>query len=210
MSDLSKFRVGAEPTSKKPRKVWQPPTIGDLAQGLVLAVDQSLGALGWVWLLNDDGGLSVLAKGTVRIKPDDFPVGHEGTLLRGLEVYRQFGEQMSDARTPVLPWQQTVFVHETPPVGGRMARPESSLVSAMAVRIYVANEIGRPMTMVANQHSKSVLVGNANATKKVWHTGLGYFTIGGTMPTNEGERDALCLAVTYFYDQYRSTCRRWT
>jgi hypothetical protein len=58
-----------------------------------------------------------------------------------------------------------------------------------------------PRVIVANQHSKSVLVGNGNATKKQWHEGLRPYAIH--LP-NEATRDAGCLGLTYLIDQERA------
>lgn len=209
MSDarLAQFRADATPAkpTKASRAAWVAPTIADLANGSVMAFDQSLSALGWIFLNHEGDTLEVLAKGSVRTEPADFPTSHQGTLERGLAVYDALGEQWEafEPRFPGWPWAH--FVHEYPPVGGRMARPESSLVSAMVVRIFISRDIGMPMTMVSNQHSKSVLVNNGNATKREWHRGLEGFPLTGALPTNEGERDALCLGLTHLLDLRRAS-----
>lgn len=199
--DLRRFRADAQPSKKR---VWEPPTVEDFARGSVLAVDQSLAALGWVWLVHYINGLEVLDKGSVRTKPEDFPKSHEGTLQRALVVHQQWGDQVYTAMDRYPVWgDNTVFVHETPPVGSRMARPESSLLSALAVRLALQGLDLPAAIMVSNQHSKAVLVGNANAEKKTWHTALDRYSFAGAMPSNEGERDALCLALTYLWDVER-------
>jgi len=195
MSRLGQFRIDGE--SKPARQPWTPPEIGAFADGvLVLAVDQSLSALGWVLMRRWEDRFLVIDKGSVRTKPEDYPQGHEGTLQRGVQVYYDFDRQVGAMEAYGVP----VLVHETPPVGGRMSRPESSLVSATAIRLWAWHRKW-PVTMVANQHSKKVLVNNANATKTEWHQALKRYWFDGTMPTNEGERDALCLALTYLYDR---------
>lgn len=189
---LSDFRVGA-----KPVQPWAPPGTDQMAYGGVLAVDQSLSALGWVWLQHTPETLCVVSKGSVRTNPGDFPKGHEGNLQRAVAVYEEFRTQIFAQAGRM---HEISVVHEAPPVGSHMSRPESSLISATVIRIWAYDQ-GLPLVMVANQHSKSILVHNANATKKEWHTALDRLLISGHKVSNEGERDALCLALTYLIDQ---------
>ena len=180
---------------------WVPPTRADLAYGHVLAVDQSLSALGWAQVTSDADGVRVVATGSVVHKPEDFPRGHEGTLAKGMALSRALREVWGGLDDPP---EGLAFVHETPPVGSRMARPESSLVSAMVVRLVVDELFHDVVFTVANQHSKTVMTGSPKATKREWHAGIPHFDLGpGAKPRNEGERDAVCLAITWFYDLYQ-------
>lgn len=184
---LSDFRVGAEPA--KPKPTGLPP----IAHGLVLAFDQSVGATGWAVMRSGQSGVLVDAVGSIRTDPNDYPLGHEGTLQRAVYVHDEMAKVFASTSAEHC-------VHETPPVGGKMARPESSLLGGLAVRI-LANRFGLALVMVQNQHSKSVICGNGNATKPQWHAGLTKFDLQGVKPTNEGQRDAVCLALTFFIDR---------
>ncbi len=84
-----------------------------------------------------------------------------------------------------------------------MVRPESSLLAALGCRLALAPQGLYDMRweMVQNQHSKTVLTGKRDATKKEWHAALGYYPIAGIeLASNEGQRDAACLALTYLID----------
>lgn len=187
LTDLSRFRLGATPTPP-----WATPVF--FASGHVLAFDQSLSATGWVRLWSSpDSGLRVLAAGSVLLHAKDFPAGSEGSLRKAVDLHGRMAGVCKDWL-----WPETVLVHEAPPAGGAMSRPESSLMAALSLRLAA----GREPVVVQNQHSKKVLVNNANATKKQWHTALDAISIEGrNLVRNEGERDALCLALTYLYDE---------
>lgn len=189
---LTRFREGD--TKKAPAGPFVPPTV--LATEWVLAFDQSVMATGWALLgAHRDGHLQIVSAGSFLLPAENYPSGHEGTLRRGMEVARRAEAVIVQQQA----WFPTI-VHEAPPVGGRMARPESSLVAALAVRI-AAERRGLSVAVVQNQHSKKVLTGSANAEKKVWHQALGHYSIlGKDLLTNEGRRDAACLALTYLID----------
>lgn len=189
---LSDFRIGGPAPVTEDEVAFEGPLT--FKDGEVFVFDQSIAATGWVHLAHGPGGLDVIACGSLPIPPDGYPKGHAGTLLRadrlGLEVDGLL------RRVPV-----TTVVHETPPVAtGRMSRPESSLVSATVIR-QVAQRHGHPVMMVSNQHSKKVLVRNGNATKPQWHKALDRLTWTGPKPTNEGQRDAMCLGLTYLLEK---------
>jgi len=167
----------------------------------VLCFDQSLAALGWVWLQSTAQGLRVLALGSITTNPKDWPTGHEGTLQRAVHVATEIRQVVQGALGPeTLLGNLDAIAHETPPVASHMSRPESSLLAALGVRL-LAETFALPVVMIANQHSKSVLTGHPNTDKKGWHLALSGYDIAGPVPKNEGQRDAACLAVTYFLDR---------
>lgn len=190
MKGLERFAVG--PLVPEEDVAFEgPPTF---QTGEVVAFDQSIANTGWIHLRSDAQGLQVLACGSLAVPPEGYPKGHAGTLLRADHL-----AWLADGILRRLP--VTNVVHETPPIAtGRMSRPESSLVSAAVIR-QVAQRHGHPVTMVSNQHSKKVLVGNGNATKHQWHEVLQRVTLLGSKPTNEGQRDAACLALTYLIEK---------
>ena len=189
---LARFREG----ETRPRQsLWEPPS--RFADDTVLVFDQSLSATGWVVLEGDQNVLTVLTAGSIRLRAADFPGGHEGTLLKAMAVADQV-DSVVDRLARVV----SHVVHEEPPLAvGRMTRPESSLLAALCVRL-AAERARLRVSTVQNQHSKKVLTGaSREVTKKQWHAGLDRLTIvGRDKATNEGERDALCLGVTYLAD----------
>ena len=78
-----------------------------------------------------------------------------------------------------------------------MARPESSLVSATALRI-AANEMSVGIRMVGAQRAKKVITGNGNAKKPEVRARLLELVPGldKLKPLNEGVIDAVALAYT--------------
>lgn len=187
---LSDFRADAAPPAAP--KTDSPDLVFN--DGTVLSIDQSVTATGWVLLRHDEDGLHCQAKGSVLLPADGYPKGHEGMLLRADVLAEQLDVVMRGI--PVTP-----VVHELPPrtTGARMSRPESSLMGAVVVRT-LARDHGHPVTMVDNRHSKKVLVGNSNVDKPGWHKVLERITWDGERPTNEGQRDAFCLGLTYLIE----------
>jgi Holliday junction resolvasome RuvABC endonuclease subunit len=188
-------RIGepAIPKSRKKKADWMPLTPIDLRSGTVLALDQSLGAAGFVLVTSTPSFFTVHLAGT--LATDETTVrGHEQSLLRGVEIY----QSMTRLVTMACEWSdRVVFLHETPPVGGTMARPESSLLSALAFRIALSQRNLVPM-MVGAQSAKRLICGNANATKREAHAKLAEYAPwinGYDLVTNEGRRDALMLAL---------------
>lgn len=196
-SDLSRFRIDTKP------KPTPPPIRPGLADGYVMAIDQSLSATGWVVLQVENGAAYVASANSLFLPLEPkgglpaLPKGHEGNLRRAVAIHQHLTQAMAL-------WKKEreglVVVHEHPPLGGRMMRPESSLLAAGAVRIAAA-EHGLPVVMVDNQHSKALLAGARNVTKSEWHKGLILFAIQGVHASNEGQRDALCLGITHCIDK---------
>lgn len=165
--------------------------------GSVIAFDQSIANTGWVYLVSDHKGVTVIGCGSLAVPPAGYPKGHEGTLLRADHLGFLVDDVFRSRMAPEM------VVHETPPIAtGKMSRPESSLVAAAVIR-QVAQRHDYKISMVSNQHSKKVLVGNGNADKKQWHKALDRLPWShlGQKPTNEGQRDALCLGLTYLLEK---------
>lgn len=191
-ADLSRFRVGGNPGPLSPPPEKEPVVF---KHGTVLAFDQSIANTGWVLLESDKEGIWVRDCGSLAVPPEGYPKGHAGTLLRA--------DHLAVLAGPVLRIPVTTVVHETPPVAtGKMSRPESSLVSAAVIRQAALRE-GHTVVMVSNQHSKKVIAGNGNADKKAWHAAMEQMPWHhfGTKPTNEGQRDAMCLGLTWLIEK---------
>lgn len=175
-------------------KEWAPPTLESFGFGDVLSFDQSLTAAGWVRLASYAEGLGVIASGVEKGGMDHLR-GHEQNLSRGVVLYDRFGEVVQNNTTA-----STLIVHETPPVGGgKMARPEASLLAALALRIAVFDE-GLDVEMLGAQPAKKMICGNANADKKTAHAALALHLAPLILGydehiTNEAKRDALLIAL---------------
>lgn len=187
---------GSDRTKRAP--AWRPLQVGDLTPGAeVLAFDQSLRSTGWVmaYLPESGANVNVLRAGTLRTVPGA-ERGPQQNLGSAIEMYDQVDRVL--ARCLRL---DTVVVYETPPVGGKMARPESSLLSALAILLALRNRApNRWATMVSAQKAKRLICGNANADKQVAHKALfdhcAPWITYYELVTNEHTRDALMLALT--------------
>ena len=162
--------------------------------GTVLAFDQSLNATGYVLLRCDRGHLCIEQASQIPM-PEISAKGHEANLLKGVALWQRMCAVLT-ATASGYPGAE--IAHETPPVGGRMARPESSLLSALSLRIAAAT-FGWEVTMVGAQKAKRWIAGNANADKKTAHAALAQHF--GDLPgyeyiTNEAKCDALMIALT--------------
>lgn len=183
--DLSKFRVDAEPTEEV---VFEEPERYRF-QGTVVAFDQSLSSTGWA-KVKIIGGQAVVRE-VGNIKTSAVAKGHEDNLQRAMLVHRQVLQVMAMAKEG-----DTLVVHETPPVGGRMSRPESSLLAALGIRL-AAQSLGMPLHMVGAQRAKKLLTGNSNADKKEVRATIDrVFPIVATLkPRNDDTYDAIALAL---------------
>jgi hypothetical protein len=195
MSDLSRFRIG-EPDGSPMRPL---PVLGIKEKARVLSFDQSLSETGWV-VLDTLGPTfapeppTLAATGMLKAKAD--LRGHQKTLDRALDLYWEVTD-LCKAQRP------TVVVFETPPVGGRMSRPESSLLAAHTIRL--AAIIENPfmiMAMVSRQKAAKRWTGNPNADKKVIRAALEELAKMHDLerpqgPWNEHVVDALSLGLFY-------------
>lgn len=184
------------------RDPWRAPVIEDFAahagKTRILAVDQSLSATGMVWLAVGKKELTVYGAWTFRSEAGADVEGHEENLQRALSLGTQIDWVLWEVHRNVA-----CVVHEGPPVGGgRILRPESSLLAALALRQAATRREVPIAPMVQPQTHKRVVCGNGNATKKEEHAALAQ--LATTLPileyqrvTNEATRDALCVALAH-------------
>lgn len=183
MSDLARFRIDAP--SEAPTIL--PPVPEDELR-TILAFDQSLRNTGWALLV----GVEVVQTGM--LKTTEVSKGHLDSLLRAERMYEDVGDLMAS----LYPRPQ-VIVHEMPPVAlpGRMMRPESSLLAALAIRIAVASIPQVPVVMIGAQQAKRRWTGKGNAKKaevKVAVLALDpHDTVRTMKPMNEHTIDAIAL-----------------
>ena len=151
----------------------------------MLTVDQSLGAAGWAYIEPD---CTVVDTGTVKGVTD--LTGHAGTLDKGTQQYAAFVGLIGV-------YKPGLVVHEMPPISNpkaKMARPESSLVSANALR-NAASHYGVPVTMVGSQKAKHRFTGKRDADKKEVRAALESLDPGlaTRKPMNEHIADGIAL-----------------
>jgi Holliday junction resolvasome RuvABC endonuclease subunit len=180
--DLSKFRVDEE--SNLAIIEAEP---GVLFDGTILAFDQSLAATGWAHLQCRNGEIAVREVGMLPTSPSDR--GHEGSLRRAVLIHQQ-------ALALIAGVHPDRIAHEAPAVGGRMARPEASLVAATAIRI-AASMYAIPVFMYGAQKVKKRLTGNGNAQKKELRGPLDrmFPIIVEMKPRNDNTYDAVGVGV---------------
>lgn len=184
------------------RDPWRPPVIEDFAahagKTRIMAVDQSLSATGMVWLAVGRRELTVHQTWTFRSEADEDADGHEQNLQRAMNLGNQIHDVFREVYRNV-----TYVAHEGPPVGGgRILRPESSLLAALALRHAAARWEVPIAAMVQPQTHKRVVCGNGNATKKEEHAALAQLAtslpiLGYSLVTNEATRDALCVGIAH-------------
>lgn len=187
---LSDFRVGGE--APPPSRLVEAMPLTFAKGWTVLCFDQSISATGWVYVESGATGVIVRDCGSIMVPPGDFPKGNAGSLLRTDVMATAVDDVLRRCPTPMV-------LHEVPPVSNaKMSRPEASLMAAVAIR-QVARRAGCTIEMVDNRHSKKVLTGNGNADKKQWHAALSAqpWRHAGPPVSNEGQRDALALALTW-------------
>lgn len=202
-SALTRFAgaKGAEPKGARRVKEWTPPVPEDFEPGEVLAFDQSLANTGWVHLVFGLNGVFRVVDAGSFGTDETKARGVTQTLLRAEEHHGIVFSLMAQKFPAATANQSSLKVaYETPPVGGRMSRPESSLTSAVAIRI-AARQYGCSAIQVGSQSAKKMICGNGNAEKKDAHAALsrvagsGFITGYGAI-TNEAKRDALLVGMT--------------
>lgn len=199
LGDLSRSESKSAKSKSTKSGAWQPLRLPDLIEyGEVLAFDQSLSATGWVHLRKAPAQLWVVAAGT-ESGGDPQTRGPEQSLDRGLALYDKVVHVVSRylnraVQIPVL------IVFETPPVGGKMSRPESSLLAGLVVKIAADRMAGPRPVMVSAQRAKKVICGDANADKRDAHASLllncAPWISGYSAITNEAHRDAAMIGLT--------------
>jgi hypothetical protein len=134
--------------------------------GLVLAFDQAIRNTGWVLVGFDDGNRATIMNcGTLRTKAPARNLGWQSTYASALQMADQIDQRVLETyqRSPI-----TLLVHETPPSSGKMARPDSSIMTGMAVRLAARRHCPQvPLLMIGKQKAANFLLGQPNADKKV-------------------------------------------
>lgn len=158
-------------------------------RGRLLAFDQSLSSTGYALITCDNDGAYIWETGVLKTTHD--LRGHEKTLQRYLELVHDLDDLVDKVGTV------QDIVYETPPVGGRMIRPESSLLAAAAV--LVCTEDFKPH-MISRQKAAKRWTGKGNSTKKEIRDALmsfGYTPKEWGLAWNEHVADALSIGLLF-------------
>lgn len=182
--DLSRFRADAEP---------QPPSEPDVLlchwTGSMLSWDQTIAKTAWTHIICRDGEAPmVVATGMCPTDKTDIK-GWGDYLDRAEGLFEQI-QAVIDIIKPDL------IVHEAPPMGSGLSKPESSLVAGTAVRL-AAKATGIPVCMIHAQHAKKRLTGNGNADKKLVRAAIleRWPSVNDLRPKNEDTFDAIAVGV---------------
>lgn len=194
-------QVAGRKRTAKPE--WQPLSIEEwahLGERSILAFDQSLAATGFVHLsVSSHGGLFIADACTFRTTATEGKGGHEENLDRALIQYRNFKGLLSDYRSR----GGYIVVHEMVPVGGgKLIRPESSLLAAHSLRTAVFELEMEIASSVAVVEHRKVICGNSKADKREAHAALleraqELDVLNYGIVTNDNTRDALCVALAH-------------
>jgi hypothetical protein len=193
---------------KKPKKAWRPLKLSTLAEGLYLGADPSLTAFGLVLfeVLPEQRYAVHMAE---QFTTSEVETGWEDTLQRAellqTDLARWFWKWLTTG------WGRVYAVHEAPPVGGgKIFRPEASLISGYAFRAALISVFGdkgtlgqlqpvRMLPMVRRQDHARLICGDPNADKKTHHEALKDLFDGirgaDELITNGAKRDALSVAL---------------
>lgn len=183
MSVLSRFAVEEQPQHEH---------VVDLEfkfQGTMLACDQSISNTGFVTLTFPPRGKPIIGHwGTIKTEPT------------GIKGYRDYLMRVQDITSEVLAIldecyvDPALIVHEEPPMGGGMRKPESSLSVAVALNtIAVCRDI--PVQSVHGKHAKKVLTGDGNAEKGLVRAAIASLVDLSEVRMNEHISDALAVGL---------------
>ncbi|MFJ4902811.1 hypothetical protein [Streptomyces sp. NPDC088727] len=184
------------------RKKWTAPLApGDFAYGTVQAFDQALANTGMAIVKSNEAGVHLLLTAILRPPADVQEIkSHEGNFARADSLYGAVCRNRTGFAVTV-----DAVVYERPPVSGM--RTESIGLAGREIHRATSGKA----VMVDNRHAKSVIVGTAGSRNNkvtkahVKETVERYVrppaAQGKNMPWNEHVRDAVLLALAWFYDE---------
>ncbi len=157
---------------------------------MILAIDQSLANTGMIWVtLHEDKSLTIDSK--VTLKSKSLLSGNEASLSRAEELFDNFCSLFTEDLTEVI--------YEVPPLGNLVQRPESSLLSALALRLAARDKKVLCVGVNTNK-AKKLLTGSAQARKpKVREALLAKYPVFQGL--NQHQVDAASLVVTYLTEK---------
>jgi hypothetical protein len=202
---LESFAAGRK---LKTKAEWAPPTREDFPVGpfwarQVIAVDQSLRKFAAVFMINGlmlgSPQISVLAAKKFSTEEGDVS-GWEANFQRAMQLAEEFKGWVLEV-SPGFHLARTEIVHEAPPAGGgRIIRPEASILGGMAVRV-AARDLRLPtQRLVTPQTHKRFVCGTEKVTKAQHHAKLkelaGELGVTGMdLIKNQDQRDAFSIGL---------------
>jgi Holliday junction resolvasome RuvABC endonuclease subunit len=177
------------------KRKWVELDLAALPNCRFIACDPSLAATGLVFIEVHDGEVYVVGSETIGAPKTEL-VGWEDTFLRAHQLKTAMRAVME---AWVHDYGVSVGVHEAPPVGGsNMMRTESTILAGYDFE-QIAEELGMDTApLVTPNAHKFLLCGNGRATKKEHHEKIKELLpsiFDGKLVTNEGQRDALSVAL---------------
>jgi Holliday junction resolvasome RuvABC endonuclease subunit len=167
------------------------PGIAPLAprfEGKIACFDQTLSKTGAALLVCRASKLVPMR--SMMFKPTTEEEGNEANFFKGVELHNAY-------RIWLVSHEVALVAHESPPVGGgKLMRPESSLMAALALRI-ACDGLGLPVVMVRPQDVKKRLTGNAKAEKKDVKLAIEQFIpeVSDLRPWNQDVSDAIGVGI---------------
>lgn len=154
MSSLEEALTGLKATAKAE------PGIAPLAPifvGAMACWDQTLSKTGGAIIRVTQSG-SIVPMRTIMLEPTSTEEGNEGNFDKVVQLHRHFVAILTRENVKLV-------AHESPPVGGgKLMRPESSLMAATALRI-ACDTLGITVVMYRAQDVKLRLTGDKKASK---------------------------------------------
>jgi hypothetical protein len=203
LSALESLR-GKRVAQKKPE--WQPLDLSTLQPGTYLAADPSLTAFGLVMFeVAPEQRYTVHMAQKFSTPAPSGKADHEDTLSRAETIQILIAHWLK-SYVVGHDWGNLKYVHEAPPIGGgKLMKPEVSLVTGLAFRMAIKEAYlptGRMPTllpmMYRREHCK-LICGQPDAKKPFHHAALKehFDAIRGAdeLITNEAHRDALSVAL---------------
>lgn len=192
----------------KTKDEWRSPTLDDLPMReyyprQVIAVDQSLRKFAAVFMLNTWvlGSPQICVLAARKFSTEEGEVsGWEANFQRAIQLAGEFKDWVLEV-TPGFSLVAQEIVHEAPPAGGgRIIRPEASILGGMAVRV-AARDLGlSTQRMVTPQTHKRFVCGTDKVTKAQHHAELKKLAAqlgvtGMDLIKNQDQRDAFSVGL---------------
>lgn len=202
---LESFAAGRK---LKTKAEWAPPTREDFPCGSfwfrqVIAVDQSLSKFAAVFMINGmvlgSPQISVLAARKFTTAEGEVS-GWEANFQRAMQLAGEFKEWVLEV-SGGFHLARHEIVHEAPPAGGgRIIRPEASILGGMAVRVAARDLRLSTQRMVTPQTHKRFVCGTEKVTKAQHHAELKKLAsalgvTGMDLIKNQDQRDALSVGL---------------
>lgn len=156
-----------------------------------LSFDQSLAKTGWTKLEITGQGIECKARGIIQAPSSLNLRSVTDALLAQQSIYMQAEEIIKRFFTVGM-----VIAHETPPNPAAVRGSGMSSILAAAALHNAASRHGLTPEWIARPTWAKFVGGSAKMEKKDVHEKLPGWNVLGDLPTNEAQRDALCIGLT--------------